>query len=425
MEMRGFEDQGTGPIHDNNGYAAPNSYVAAEDLELLDMLPMDVAPLLGEDTPLNNHFPREQDPLLLCEPLLGQQQQSGFESHKPVSSFGEYTPLNETTNNYFLHQQDPFLLYERQLGQRQQSNFESRQESGNLKRKLLGLEQQSSFQCQPGCQNVNLEALLERQQTSFKSQPESGNVNLKLLEQHGLQQQSSFESQLDAENELFKAKLASSASLTIEEHPAALPLSHVLGSGMPCNRNEALKAEKVYPIYFCGYKMEDVIKKLGNNSSLRLRSSGNYESSSPLAIRPSVSKKDSTHKRQQRQHPVSSYSVSRGLSVNPESVAARNRGKEFREKIRCLEQIIPLGTKLETFELLQEASKYVKFLQAQVQVLEHMPSSPFPLHSKDRGELLQALVTSPTIQGKLFREQKCVGTVEQYQMLATTTGSSK
>ena len=72
-----------------------------------------------------------------------------------------------------------------------------------------------------------------------------------------------------------------------------------------------------------------------------------------------------------------------------------------------------------------EASKYVKFLQAQVQVLEHMPSSPSALHSKDRGELLQALVTSPTIQRKLFREQKCVGTVEQYQMLATTTGSSK
>jgi len=60
-----------------------------------------------------------------------------------------------------------------------------------------------------------------------------------------------------------------------------------------------------------------------------------------------------------------------------------------------------------------------------VQVLEHMPSSPFPLHSKDRGELLQALVTSPTIQGKLFREQKCVGTVQQYQMLPTSTGSSK
>jgi hypothetical protein len=101
--------------------------------------------------------------------------------------------------------------------------------------------------------------------------------------------------------------------------------------------------------------MEHVIKKIGN-----------YESSS-------ASEKSPDEKQQQQQY----YSPNR-LSMDPHVVAARKRRNEFCEKISCLEKLIPLDSKLKSCKLLEVASEYVKFLHAQVHLLECMPSSPSP-----------------------------------------------
>ena len=71
------------------------------------------------------------------------------------------------------------------------------------------------------------------------------------------------------------------------------------------------------------------------------------------------------------------------LSVEPKSVAARHRRRKIQGKISSLEKLIPLKCKLGTGTMLEEASKYVKILQAQLRVLELMPSFLSP--SNDLG----------------------------------------
>ena len=98
--------------------------------------------------------------------------------------------------------------------------------------------------------------------------------------------------------------------------------------------------------------------------------------------------------------------------------------------------------------MLEEATKFVKFLQAQLHVIELMPSFSSPsngvgaagtlnpcstirLHStgnveeKREGENMSAatminlLVTSRQVRRELLSEEKCIGTVDQeYQMAA-------
>ncbi|KAM7530362.1 hypothetical protein LguiB_033772 [Lonicera macranthoides] len=94
-------------------------------------------------------------------------------------------------------------------------------------------------------------------------------------------------------------------------------------------------------------------------------------------------------------------------SVSAQSMAARQRRRKISEKTQELGKLIPGGQKMNTAEMLQAASKYVKFLQAQVGILEIMGSiqeNEEPMKSKE----LQVLVTSPLIQEKLYSEEKCL-----------------
>ncbi|KAJ6770795.1 TRANSCRIPTION FACTOR BHLH83-RELATED [Salix purpurea] len=90
---------------------------------------------------------------------------------------------------------------------------------------------------------------------------------------------------------------------------------------------------------------------------------------------------------------------SRNPSPRTYSIAARERRRKITEKTQDLGKLIPGGHKMNTAEMFQAASKYVKFLQAQIGVLELMGSTQ---------ELQTLLITSPTIQEKLYSEEKCL-----------------
>lgn len=60
--------------------------------------------------------------------------------------------------------------------------------------------------------------------------------------------------------------------------------------------------------------------------------------------------------------------------VSAQSIAARERRRKITEKTQELGKMIPGGTKMNTAEMLDAASKYVKYMQAQVGILELMRS---------------------------------------------------
>ncbi|XP_031130413.1 uncharacterized protein LOC116032133 [Ipomoea triloba] len=108
---------------------------------------------------------------------------------------------------------------------------------------------------------------------------------------------------------------------------------------------------------------------------------------------------------------------------------ARERRQKQCEKIRYLQKLMPWDTKMDTARMLEEAYKYVKFLQAQVRVLQNMPArgalpSPNttpalhrPLASLSRQQLLEILVNSPAAQTFLYSRGCCVYSVEQLALL--------
>ncbi|KAK1436808.1 hypothetical protein QVD17_02592 [Tagetes erecta] len=90
--------------------------------------------------------------------------------------------------------------------------------------------------------------------------------------------------------------------------------------------------------------------------------------------------------------------------LSAQSMAARVRRRKISEKTSELGKLVPGGHRMTTAEMFQAAFKYIKFLQAQVGVLQHMPLSQ-GLDSE-----LQTLLTSPSVQEKLYTEGKCIVT---------------
>ncbi|XP_058071282.1 transcription factor bHLH52-like [Magnolia sinica] len=98
-----------------------------------------------------------------------------------------------------------------------------------------------------------------------------------------------------------------------------------------------------------------------------------------------------------------------GTSVSAQSVAARQRRKKISEKTQELGKLIPGGNKLNTAEMFHAAFKYVKFLQAQVGILELMgPTQMQESKVATDVEGLNILLSSPRIQEKLYEEEKCM-----------------
>nr|GEW27812.1 Myc-type, basic helix-loop-helix (bHLH) domain-containing protein [Tanacetum cinerariifolium] len=108
-----------------------------------------------------------------------------------------------------------------------------------------------------------------------------------------------------------------------------------------------------------------------------------------------------------------------GRKLSAQSMAARVRRRKISEKTMELGKMVPGGHRMTTAEMFQAAFKYIKFLQAQVAVLHHMGSSPV------LGEELQALITNPTVQEKLYTAGKCVVTEQLGKMLADNHQGTK
>ncbi|KAJ6313855.1 hypothetical protein OIU78_017493 [Salix suchowensis] len=107
---------------------------------------------------------------------------------------------------------------------------------------------------------------------------------------------------------------------------------------------------------------------------------------------------------------MNSKKQSSGVGLSAQSIAARERRRKITEKTHELAKLVPGGNKMNTAEMFQAASKYVKFLQAQIGILELMGTAQMLQEDKVamHAQELQTLVTSPTIQEKLYLEQKCL-----------------
>lgn len=123
--------------------------------------------------------------------------------------------------------------------------------------------------------------------------------------------------------------------------------------------------------------------------------------------------------------------------VIPQSNLARQRRHKLSDKTRCLQKLMPWDKKMDQATLLEEAYKYVKFLQAQFRALQSMSSdspsflphngtSPPALPNGDvfgdlerlnRSQLLQVLVNSPVAQTMLYSQGFCVFSLEQLTLL--------
>ncbi|KAE9457680.1 hypothetical protein C3L33_10408, partial [Rhododendron williamsianum] len=72
---------------------------------------------------------------------------------------------------------------------------------------------------------------------------------------------------------------------------------------------------------------------------------------------------------------VPGFSPGLELPLSAQSVAVRNRRRKITEKTRELGKIVPSGEKMNTAEMFQAASKYIKYLQAQLGILQFLASS--------------------------------------------------
>ncbi|XP_030473268.1 transcription factor RSL2-like [Syzygium oleosum] len=61
--------------------------------------------------------------------------------------------------------------------------------------------------------------------------------------------------------------------------------------------------------------------------------------------------------------------ASRGSATDPQSLYARKRRERINERLRTLQKLVPNGTKVDISTMLEEAVRYVKFLQLQIKLL--------------------------------------------------------
>ncbi|XP_078446000.1 transcription factor bHLH52-like [Wolffia australiana] len=100
---------------------------------------------------------------------------------------------------------------------------------------------------------------------------------------------------------------------------------------------------------------------------------------------------------------------SAGACLSAQSAAARERRKRISKKTQELGQLIPGAGRMNTAEMLQTAFKYVKFLQAQVGMLE-LARKVYPTVEIEATavELQRALMGRAVVQDKLAGEELCL-----------------
>ncbi|XP_073158588.1 uncharacterized protein [Henckelia pumila] len=109
----------------------------------------------------------------------------------------------------------------------------------------------------------------------------------------------------------------------------------------------------------------------------------------------------------------------------------RRKQQKLSEKTRSLQKLLPWDRKMDMATVLEEAYKYIKFLQAQVSILHAMPNTESGSHLTtstsslslgavgdrlgrlNRQQLLQVLLHSPIAQTLLYSNGCCVYSLEQ------------
>ncbi|OMO83153.1 hypothetical protein CCACVL1_11537 [Corchorus capsularis] len=100
-------------------------------------------------------------------------------------------------------------------------------------------------------------------------------------------------------------------------------------------------------------------------------------------------------------------------NLSSQSIAARQRRRKITNKTQELGKLIPGAHKMNTAQMLQAAFKYVKFLQAQVALLQSLLTSSIHQGAGEEAlmqsqQQLQNLLASQAIQEKLYSEEKCL-----------------
>ncbi|PIA42618.1 hypothetical protein AQUCO_02000213v1 [Aquilegia coerulea] len=127
----------------------------------------------------------------------------------------------------------------------------------------------------------------------------------------------------------------------------------------------------------------------------------NFPQTEPIQLPPMVYESSTVKKK--------SSSSSSGLS--PQSIAARQRRRKISEKTQELGKLIPGSSRMNsTAAMFQAAYKYVQYLQAQVGILQlmHQQGSNNQENVPLIEEGLEVLLASPSIQEKLYSEEKCL-----------------
>lgn len=123
----------------------------------------------------------------------------------------------------------------------------------------------------------------------------------------------------------------------------------------------------------------------------------------------------------------------------PQHTMAKQRRQKISDKTRCLQRLMPWDRKMDMATMLEEAYKYIKFLQAQIRALQTMPSDSNFVHSSpvnetgaltglkrlNRQQLLQVLVNSPGAQTMLYSKGCCVFSMEQLMLLKKLSESRR
>ncbi|KAL4620230.1 hypothetical protein ACB092_06G138300 [Castanea dentata] len=125
-------------------------------------------------------------------------------------------------------------------------------------------------------------------------------------------------------------------------------------------------------------------------------------------------------------------SIVQSCRVMPQSKLARRRRQKLSEKTQSLQRLMPWDTKMDMATMMDEAHKYITFLQAQLKALQTMPpssssssSSSFPsahyefggLERLTRNQVLRVLLNSRVAQTVLYSKGCCVVSVEQLDLL--------
>ncbi|KGN65954.1 transcription factor bHLH52 [Cucumis sativus] len=91
-------------------------------------------------------------------------------------------------------------------------------------------------------------------------------------------------------------------------------------------------------------------------------------------------------------------------NLSAQTIAARERRRKITVKTQELGELVPGGSKMNTAEMLNSAFKYVKFLQAQVAILQLKQETEQEGQETENLEILE----STMIQEKLYSEEKCL-----------------